>query len=548
MKTKPKIVKTTRIGTSKTVTAKPHIALIGLGYWGKNLFRNLKDMGVLHTACDTDAKSVAEWKSKEPKARFTNDPETLFADPTVKAILIAVPPAHHHALAKRALLAGKDVFVEKPMTLTLAEGEELVALAAREKRILMVGHILQYHPAVVKLKELVASGELGKIEYVYSNRLNIGMMRTEENIWWSFAPHDVSVILSILGEEPAQIHAFGSDIVQKGIYDTTLVDLEFPGGVKAHIFVSWLHPFKEQKMVVVGSRGMAVFDDGTEGKLFLYPHKIEWRDGKIPYAHKAEYQVVPLEMREPLRLEIEHFLDCVEKRVKPKTDGEEGLRVTSVLVRAQDFLLRKGDGSLNSASAASRASGLVHPTAVVDARVRIGEGTRIWHFSHVLADTVIGENCVLGQNVMAGPKAKIGNRVKIQNNVSVYEGVELGDDVFCGPSVVFTNVINPRAFIERKSEFRKTVVGKGATLGANSTILCGVTVGAYALVAAGAVVTKDVAPHALVAGVPARPIGWVCTCGVTLKPAKEKSGKSKSKVACKDCGLEYILKTLEKGK
>src|SRR5690606_38122061 len=138
--------------------------------------------------------------------------------------------------------------------------------------------------------------------------------------------------------------AFGGDIIRKGVFDTTLVDLEFPGGVKAHIFVSWLHPFKEQKMVVVGSRGMAVFDDGTEGKLFLYPHKIEWRDGKIPYAHKAEYQVVPLEMREPLRLEIEHFLDCVAKRIKPKTDGEEGLRVTSVQVRAQDHLLRKGDG------------------------------------------------------------------------------------------------------------------------------------------------------------------------------------------------------------
>lgn len=528
--------------TKITKSKKPHIALIGLGYWGKNLFRNLRDMGVLHTACDTDAKVVVEWKAKEPKARFTEDPEILFSDPAVKAVMIAVPPAQHYALAKRALLAGKDVFVEKPMTLTLAEGEELVAIAAREKRILMVGHILQYHPAVVKLKELVASGELGKIEYVYSNRLNIGMMRTEENIWWSFAPHDVSVILSILGEEPAQIHAFGSDIVQKGIFDTTLVDLEFPGGVKAHIFVSWLHPFKEQKLVVVGSRGMAVFDDGTEGKLFLYPHKIEWRDGKIPYAHKAEHRVVPLEMREPLRLEIEHFLDCVEKRVKPKTDGEEGLRVTSVLVRAQDFLLRKGDGSLHPSGASApsdpKASGLVHPTAVVDARVRIGEGTRIWHFSHVLADTVIGDHCVLGQNVMAGPKALIGNRVKIQNNVSVYEGVELGDDVFCGPSVVFTNVINPRAFIERKSEFRKTVVGRGATLGANATILCGVTIGAYALVAAGAVVTKDVAPHALVAGVPARPMGWVCTCGVTLKIAK-----GKSKVSCQECGLDYLLQT-----
>lgn len=503
------------------------IGLIGLGYWGKNLFRVIKELGVLTAACDSDPALLGEWRQREPGVRFESDPEALFSDPSIAAIVIAAPPAQHYPLAKRALLAGKDVFVEKPMALSMGDGEDLTALAARRKRILMVGHILQYHPAVVKLKELVAAGELGKIEYIYSNRLNMGMVRTEENIWWSFAPHDVSVILSILGEDPARIHAFGSDIIRKGVYDTTLVDLEFPSGVKAHIFVSWLHPFKEQKLVVVGSRSMAVFDDGAEEKLKLYPHKIEWKEGRLPYAHKVEYENVPIAMQEPLKLEISHFLDCVRRRVRPKTDGEEGLRVTSVLVRAQDLLTGN--------AAAGKGSAAVHPTAVIDPRVVIGAGTRIWHFSHVLPDTVIGENCVLGQNVMAGPKVRIGDRVKIQNNVSVYEGVELGDDVFCGPSVVFTNVVNPRAFVERKHEFKKTKVGKGATLGANSTLVCGVEIGEYALVAAGAVVTKDVAPYALVAGVPARPIGWVCRCAATLKPAK---GKAK----CKECGSAYALK------
>jgi UDP-2-acetamido-3-amino-2,3-dideoxy-glucuronate N-acetyltransferase len=178
----------------------------------------------------------------------------------------------------------------------------------------------------------------------------------------------------------------------------------------------------------------------------------------------------------------------------------------------------------------------VHPSSYIDENVEIGEGTKIWHFCHILRNTKIGKNCVLGQNVMAGPNVIIGNRCKIQNNVSVYEGVELEDDVFCGPSMVFTNVINPRAFIERKHEFKRTLVKKGATIGANATIVCGVTIGRYALIGAGAVVTKDVPDYALVVGVPARQIGWVCKCGNTLKNRKE------DKLVCSSCGSEYVEK------
>ncbi|ACI18664.1 acyltransferase [Dictyoglomus thermophilum] len=177
----------------------------------------------------------------------------------------------------------------------------------------------------------------------------------------------------------------------------------------------------------------------------------------------------------------------------------------------------------------------VHESSYVDEPVEIGEGTKIWHFCHILPHTVIGKNCVIGQNVMIGPRVKIGNNVKIQNNVSVYEGVEIEDDVFCGPSCVFTNVINPRAFIERKHEFKKTIVKKGATIGANATIVCGVTIGEYAFVGAGAVVTKDVPPYALVVGVPARQIGWVCKCGVRLE------FDEKGEALCKSCGEKYRL-------
>src|SRR4030067_2493311 len=178
----------------------------------------------------------------------------------------------------------------------------------------MVGHILQYHPAVIKLKEVISGGDLGKIQYIYSNRLNIGKLRTEENILWSFAPHDISVILMLLNEEPINVSAFGGDYLNKGIYDITLTNLDFKNEVKSHIFVSWLHPYKEQKLIVVGTKAMAVFDDVSNEKLFLYPHRIEWVEGKVPVAQKADYKVITFEKAEPLEEEFRHFIDCVQNR------------------------------------------------------------------------------------------------------------------------------------------------------------------------------------------------------------------------------------------
>ncbi|MBU4204843.1 oxidoreductase, partial [Patescibacteria group bacterium] len=192
-------------------------------------------------------------------------------------------------------------------------------------------------PAIIKLKELISSGKLGKIQYIYSNRLNIGKLRIEENVLWSFAPHDISVILMLLEDEPIEVSAFGGAYFNKEIYDTTLTTMSFKNNVKAHIFVSWLHPYKEQKLVVVGSKGMILFDDLTKEKLFFYPHKINWDNG-IPVAHKAEHQIISVTNEEPLKLEIGHFIRCVEKREKPKTDGKEGLRVLKILEQAQDSL------------------------------------------------------------------------------------------------------------------------------------------------------------------------------------------------------------------
>ena len=507
------------------------IGLIGLGYWGKNILRNLHELGVLHTACDAEQYIISERKETFQDVNYSTNFNDVLKEPDIKAVVIATPAVTHYELVKQALLVGKDVFVEKPLALTIKEGKELVDLAEEENRILMVGHILQYHPAVIRLKELISSGELGKIQYIYSNRLNIGKLRTEENILWSFAPHDMSVILMLLDEEPIRVSALGGDYLNSGICDITMTTMEFRNGVKGHIFVSWLHPYKEQKLIVVGSKAMAAFDDMSEEKLFIYPHKIEWKNGKIPIAHKADYEAVPIEKGEPLKQELTHFVECVLERKRPRTDGREGLKVLKILESAEEELLMGKDTKPEQ----KNSDNYVHESAYVDEDVEIGGGTKIWHFSHILKNSSIGKHCVIGQNVTIGPDVSIGNRCKIQNNVSVYNGVVLEDEVFCGPSCVFTNVYNPRAFIERKHEYRKTLIKKGTTIGANATIVCGVTIGKYAMIGAGAVVKTDVPDYAIFAGVPAKQIGWSCRCGTTLRLNNENG------VNCDYCGNEYKL-------
>jgi UDP-2-acetamido-3-amino-2,3-dideoxy-glucuronate N-acetyltransferase len=314
----------------------PRIGVVGLGYWGKNILRNLYELKILHTACDINPCVIEEKRREFHNVNFTTSSEDVLTDPEIDAVAICTPAATHHELASRALRADKDVFIEKPLALTAKHGKELVDLARDRKRILMVGHILQYHPAVIKLKDLIEKGKLGNIYYLYSNRLNIGRLRTEENIIWSFAPHDISVILMLVGENPLKVEYFKAEYLNKGISDVTLSILNFNNGVKGHIFVSWLHPFKEQKLVVVGSKAMAVFDDLAEEKLSIYPHTIEWQNGNMPVANKAKRYIVDLDKKEPLKEELKHFAECVLNRTTPKTDGEEGLRVLKILEESED--------------------------------------------------------------------------------------------------------------------------------------------------------------------------------------------------------------------
>jgi len=510
------------------VRQKARVSVVGAGYWGKNLVRNFHALGVLGTVCDLSEDTLTRVR-QEYRVATTRDYDAVLTDPLVDAVVIAVPAAQHFELAAKALRAGKHVFVEKPLALTARDGKELVELAKEEGLVLMVGHILEYHPAIVELNRLVREGHLGKIQYIYSSRLNLGKLRTEENILWSFAPHDISVILRLLGEVPVHVTAQGGTYLNPPIVDTTLSTLEFASGVKAHIFVSWLHPFKEQRLCVIGTSKMAVFDDlEPEKKLVLYAHRINWLDRK-PVAERDGGQVISLPNEEPLRQECEHFLECVRHSSRPRTTGENALHVLEVLDACGRSLTQNG---ARVPVVQNSPRYFAHSTAVIDELCQIGEGTKIWHFSHVMENSVIGPGCNIGQNVVVSPGVKLGKNVKVQNNVSIYTGVELEDDVFCGPSMVFTNVINPRSHVNRRGEYQRTLVKRGATLGANSTVICGVTLGQYAFVAAGAVVTRDVPDHALVMGVPAKPVGWVCSCGVRLSNGAEG-------VTCGSCRKSY---------
>ncbi len=319
------------------------ICVVGCGHWGKNLCRNFAQLGHLYAICESSPERLAAAPAGRDGARGYARLEEALADPEVEAVAIATPAEAHFAMAMAALRAGKHVFVEKPLALDWREGEAMVAEAQRVERVLMVGHLLRYHPAVEKLQELLAEGALGKIEYIYSNRLSMGKIRREENALWSFAPHDISVILALAGRLPLQVSSTGGAYLQPNIADVTVSNLLFDHGVRAHIFVSWLHPWKEQRLVVLGSRQMAVFEDTrADHKLVLFDKRIEWKDG-APQAGNSVGVPVEFHQEEPLRRECAHFAACVRTRGRPLTDGAEGVGVLQVLQACQRSLQLNGE-------------------------------------------------------------------------------------------------------------------------------------------------------------------------------------------------------------
>lgn len=522
------------------------LAVVGCGRWGMNHLRTAVDLfsTELRYVCDVNQRVLE--KSKElvsqtgnggDKIKYVSGIDDILNDPQLNSVIIATPAETHYDLARQFLNAGKNVLVEKPLALFSYQAKELDKLAKQKNAILMVGHILLFHPAIRKIKQLIEEGTLGKLQYIYSNRLNLGTVRKEENILWSFAPHDISVLQYLIEADPLEVDATGGMFLQPGIHDVTLTVFRYPNNIHAHIHVSWLHPFKEHRLVIIGDKSMVVFEDSRkEDKLILYPKGIDWVEGE-PRKRDADFRVIDFADKAPLTLEQQHFADCVKLRQQPLTDARNGIKVLEILEVAQARLERPPEEAVKSAAVETEQNYFVHPTAVVDEGCEIGDGTKIWHYSHVQGGAKIGKKCVLGQNVNVGNNVKIGSFVKIQNNVSVYEGVELEDYVFCGPSMVFTNILNPRSeFPQRGSEFYiPTLVKYGASIGANATIVCGITIGRFAFIGAGAVVTKDVPEYALVVGTPGRIIGWMCRCGARLHFENDKA-------QCEKCEREYRKK------
>jgi len=319
------------------------IAIVGAGYWGENLGRVFHQLGVLHRICDAVPSRLQQLAQKYPGVRMDSSLDPVLNDPEIDGIVIATPAETHYQIAKAALEAGKDVFVEKPLALRSIEAEHLMTAAERYHRILMVGHLLEFHPAITRLQQMVEGGELGRLEYIYSNRLNLGKVRREENALWSFAPHDISVILLLLKQLPIQVTATGGAYLQPNIADATVSTMLFDRGVRAHLFVSWLHPYKEQKLVVVGERRMAVFDDVRKtDKLQLFEKKIELVDGQF-VVERPTPKVIEFPAEEPLTVECQHFLDCIRTRRQPKTDGADAWRVLKVLEASQRSLSMNGE-------------------------------------------------------------------------------------------------------------------------------------------------------------------------------------------------------------
>ena len=323
--------------------AKGKVCVIGCGHWGKNLVRNVYELGHLYAICEANPALLAKLHDQYKEVKTFSTLAEVCADDEIDAVMLATPAEQHFSMGVELLNAGKNLFIEKPLALDWQEGIELVRLARQRGLVLMVGHLLKYHPAFVKIQELIADPNFGRVEYVYSNRLSMGKIRKEENALWSFAPHDISLILTLMGQRPLQVTATGGAYLQPNIADVTVSNFLFDRGVRAHIFVSWLHPYKEHRLVIIGTRQMIAFTDTRPtNKLVVYDKRIELKNGAFE-AVQPNATTVPFAEDEPLRQECSHFIECVREGREPRTPGEEGVEVLQVLQACQRSLQMNGE-------------------------------------------------------------------------------------------------------------------------------------------------------------------------------------------------------------
>lgn len=318
---------------------KKNIAVIGCGQWGKNLIRNFSELGVLSSICDPNTEIVNKYTNQYKVKNFLFS--EIINDPNVKGVALTVPAELHASMAIEAMNKGKHVFVEKPLAMNTSEAELMISTAKKNGVKLMVGHLLKYHPIFKTIQRIIEAGDIGKLNNIYSNRLSFGRVRTNEDVIWSFAPHDISMILSLAKQDPEFITTKSSSILQKNLADIATIHLEFKSGLKSYISVSWLNPYKEVKLVISGKSAMLVFDDTKpwNEKLALYPYEL-LRSKDLLNLKKFDTQFLKVPEEEPLKNECLHFIDVVEKDIKPLTDGAEGLQVIKVLSAASQSQIK----------------------------------------------------------------------------------------------------------------------------------------------------------------------------------------------------------------
>lgn len=563
------------------------LIVVGCGKWGINLIKTAHTMGRLVAVVDASEQSLNSLAQRHPQV--SNIPTYIKLSAALEAhknaaIIVATPPKTHFPVAMEALQGNRHVFVEKPICDSISDARTLVSVAKTRGLTLMVDHLLQYSLPHRRLIHLVSTGYVGNVTRVRMSRVNFGTIRTVEDVLWSFCPHDISILLALLrggkkknGQEiyATSVTCHGQAVVSSDITDYVDICVTFSSGSRAHVEASWLHPMKERRVIVYGSDGSIVLNedmpDTSLPKLQAYKWSTKRRhDGSAVdieksdddlaahlEAHPEKDAVSFSSENQPLSSALNYFVHCVHTGVTPwRSDGKEALSVLALLDAAAESLRQGGisisiapeggmtqlsmNGAGKTANSVLKSKTFVHETAIVDSGAKIGQGTKIWHFSHVMSGASIGKNCNIGQNVYVG-NTTLGNNVKVQNNVSIYDAVRVDDDVFLGPSCVLTNVKTPRAHVSRKHMFSSTWLQKGVTIGANATIVCGTTLGEFCFIGAGAVVTKDVLPHALVYGNPATMQGWVSKTGVKLVRDPVPLGNGSIKLQCPESGEVYAL-------